>query len=73
MRTQKEMNAIWILAFADAGFECDEGPAQRVMAGIATPKDLTKVYEEMQRVRAIVYFKDLTLNIEKYYEKEFNY
>ena len=69
MRTQKEMNAIWVLAFADAGFECEEGPAQRIMLGMESPKDLEVVYREMQRVREIIYYGDIELNLEKYYEE----
>lgn len=68
MRTQVQMNAIWVLAFADAGYECNEGPAHRVMMGEATPRDLESVYEEMQRVRAYVFVHDINLNFEKYYE-----
>ena len=72
VRSQTEMNAIWVIAFADAGFECEEGPAQRIMLGMESPKDLTIVYEEMKRVREIVYYGNLELNLEKYYETEFN-
>lgn len=70
MRSQAEMNAIWVIAYADAGYECEEGPAQRVMLGIASPKDLDVVYEEMQRVRAEVLYRNIELPFEKYYVLE---
>ena len=70
MRSQAEMNALWIIAYADAGYECNEGPAQRVILGMASPKDLDVVYEEMQRVRAEVLHNNLTLPFDKYYASE---
>ena len=70
MRSQIEMNAIWVIAYADAGYECEEGPAQRVMLGIASPRDLNEVYEEMQRVRGEVLYRNIELPLEKYYTLE---
>ena len=64
------MNAIWVIAYADAGYECEEGPAQRVMLGIASPRDLDEVYEEMQRVRGEVLYRNIELPLEKYYTLE---